>query len=109
LCLSPVWLSMIARLAPKVLVSTVMGAWFLATAFSQYLAAIISQFTGAEHGGGGEDAGIPIPLESVETFGGVFGQIAVAALASAGICLLLSPLLKKWTHPEAPEDTGDAV
>lgn len=106
LCLSPVGLSMIARLAPKVLVSTVMGAWFLATAFSQYLAAIISQFTGAEHGGGGEDAGIPIPLESVETFGGVFGQIAVAALASAGICLLLSPLLKKWTHPEAPEDTG---
>lgn len=108
LCLSPVGLSMIARLAPKVLVSTVMGAWFLATAFSQYLAAIISQFTGAEHGGG-EETGIPIPIESVETFGGVFGQIAVAALLSAGVCLALSPILGKWTHPEAPEDTSDAV
>ena len=31
---------MVCKLSPKVLVSTVMGSWFLATAFSQYLAAI---------------------------------------------------------------------
>jgi proton-dependent oligopeptide transporter, POT family len=46
LCLSPVGLSMVTRLSPARLVSTVMGAWFLATAFSQFLAAIIAQFTG---------------------------------------------------------------
>ncbi len=51
LCLSPVGLSMIVKLTPLRLVSTVMGGWFLATAFSQYLAAIISQFTGVSHGG----------------------------------------------------------
>ncbi|RPH79724.1 MAG: MFS transporter, partial [Planctomycetaceae bacterium] len=45
LCLSPVGLSMVTKLSPATLVSTVMGAWFLATAFSQYLAGIISQFT----------------------------------------------------------------
>ena len=50
LCLSPVGLSTMTKLSPKVLVSTLMGAWFLATAFSQYLAAIISQFTGVTHG-----------------------------------------------------------
>ena len=32
LCISPVGLSMITKLSPKILVSTVMGAWFLATA-----------------------------------------------------------------------------
>ena len=35
LCLSPVGLSMVTKLSPRRLVSTVMGAWFLATAFSR--------------------------------------------------------------------------
>ena len=42
LCLSPVGLSMVTKLAPKSIVSMVMGAWFLATAFSNYLAAVIA-------------------------------------------------------------------
>lgn len=97
LCCSPVGLSMITKLTPKVLVSTVMGAWFLATAFSQYLAAIISQFTGVSHGGDGERV-IPPPLETVNIYGDVFQKIAIAALVSAGVCLVLSPLLTKWMH-----------
>ena len=105
LCLSPVGLSMIARLAPKVLVSTVMGAWFLATAFSQYLAAMISQLTGSEHGGSAEP-GIPAPLQTVMVYGDVFLQIMLFAVGSGLICLVLSPLLARGTHPEAPEDTG---
>jgi POT family proton-dependent oligopeptide transporter len=105
LCLSPVGLSMITKLSPKILVSTVMGAWFLATAFSQYLAAIISQFTGVSHGSGDENI-IPIPLETVNVYGDVFKQIAVAALICGGICLALSPLLKRWMHADQPEDDG---
>jgi len=50
LCLSPVGLSMITKLSPKRLVSTAMGAWFLATAFSSLLASIIATFTGVGHG-----------------------------------------------------------
>ena len=109
LCLSPVGLSMITKLSPKVLVSTVMGAWFLATAFSQYLAAIISQFTGVEHGGGDEKNVIPIPLETVHVYGDVFKQIAIAACVCGMICLFLSPLLKKWMHSDLPEDSGDPI
>lgn len=108
LCLSPVGLSMITKLSPKMLVSTVMGAWFLATAFSQYLAAIISQFTGVSHGGGDENL-IPIPLETVHVYGDVFKQIAIAATLSGVFCLCLSPLLKKWMHTELPEDSGPAT
>ncbi len=108
LCLSPVGLSMITKLSPKILVSTVMGAWFLATAFSQYLAAIISQFTGVSHGGENESA-IPIPLETVHVYGGVFGKIAIAAMASGAICLLLSPILKAWMHADHPEDSGEEI
>ncbi|MCA9051603.1 MAG: peptide MFS transporter [Planctomycetaceae bacterium] len=106
LCLSPVGLSMITKLSPKILVSTMMGAWFLATAFSQYLAAIISQFTGVSHGGG-EEGSIPVPSETLHVYGGVFGKIAVAAGICALVCLILSPLLSAWMHSDLPEDEGE--
>ena len=102
LCLSPVGLSMVCKLSPKVLVSTVMGSWFLATAFSQYLAAIISQFTGVSHGGEGEQS-IPPPIETVSTYGDVFQKIAIAALVAGAVCLVLAPLLKKWMHEHEAE------
>jgi POT family proton-dependent oligopeptide transporter len=96
LCLSPVGLSMVTRLTPAILVSTMMGMWFLASAFAQYLAAIISQFTGV-----GEDSAeprIPIPHETVLVYGEVFGKIAVASLVSAAILLALTPWLRRSTH-----------
>jgi POT family proton-dependent oligopeptide transporter len=101
LCISPVGLSMITKLSPKVLVSTVMGAWFLATAFSQYLAMIISQFTGVSHGEG-EEKIIPPPIDTVDLYGGVFQQIAIAAVIAGAICLILAPILQKWMHEGEP-------
>ncbi len=102
LCLSPVGLSMVTRLSPTRLVSTVMGAWFLATALSNYLAAVIAAFTQVGLNGDGEQV-IPVPLETVDIYGTVFRQIAIAAAVSALICFLLVPLLNKWMHEEAPE------
>jgi len=98
LCISPVGLSMVSRLSPTVLVSTVMGAWFLATAFSQYLAAIISQFTGV--GEGDADLQVPIPKDTVALYGGVFGKIAVASMVAALACLALTPMLRRYTHED---------
>jgi dipeptide/tripeptide permease len=98
LCVSPVGLSMVTRLSPARLVSTMMGAWFLATAFSQFLAAIIAQFTGVTGGEDGAAMMIPPPLETVDIYGTVFGQIAIASLISGVICLVLSPLLSYWMH-----------
>ena len=97
LCLSPVGLSMVTKLAPTRLVSTMMGCWFLLSAAANLLAAIIAQFTGVESGGGNGDS-IPIPSETVLIYGSVFKVIAISALISGGICLLLSPLLKSWMH-----------
>ncbi len=99
LCLSPVGLSMVVKLSPARMVSTVMGAWFLATGFSSYLAGIIASFTGVSHG---NDEGqiIPPPIETVNIYGDMFGKIAVTAIVSALICFILSPLLKRWMHEE---------
>jgi POT family proton-dependent oligopeptide transporter len=103
LCLSPIGLSMVTKLSPKQIVSTVMGAWFLATAFSQYLAAEIAKLTGVGHEEGGPQV-IPPPIGTVNLYGDVFGIIAIAAIVSALICFALSPLLTKWMHPEIEQN-----
>jgi POT family proton-dependent oligopeptide transporter len=104
LCLSPVGLSMVTMLSPKRIVSTVMGAWFLALAFSGYLAGVIAGFTGVEHGAGGAN-GVPAPIETVGIYGEVFGKIAIAAIISAGSLFALAPLLNRWTHSDSQSPT----
>ncbi|MCA9322150.1 MAG: hypothetical protein KDB53_15520, partial [Planctomycetes bacterium] len=99
LCLSPVGLSMVTKLSPARLVSTVMGAWFLATAMSNLLASIIAQFTGIESSEG-ENTILPAPTETVNVYGDVYNKIAIASIVSAVICFLLVPKLKVWMHPE---------
>lgn len=99
LCLSPVGLSMVTRLSPTRMVSTVMGGWFLATAFSNYLAGLIATLTGVGHGEEGSGA-LPPPQETVGVYGGVFGQIGAAACVAGVVLLILSPLLTKWMHRE---------
>lgn len=115
LCLSPVGLSMVTRLSPARIVSTVMGAWFLATALSHILAGVIARLT-AVTGGEGEGAtAIPPPLETVHVYGDVFGKVGVTAIISGLICLALVPFLKKWIHadvihvPEVSEPMGPPV
>lgn len=103
LCLSPVGLSTMTKLSPKALVSTLMGAWFLATAFSQYLAAIISQFTSVG-GEGGSSEGFPPPTETVNVYGDVFYKIALTAIASGIICIVISPILTKWMHQDKMDE-----
>jgi POT family proton-dependent oligopeptide transporter len=103
LCLSPVGLSMVTKMSPRFLVSTVMGMWFLATAFSQFLAAIIAQFTGVGHGDEG-GATIPAPVQTVDLYGDVFGTIAITACISGLICLALSPILARWMHEDVRVD-----
>ena len=107
LCLSPVGLSTMTKLSPKALVSTLMGAWFLATAFSQYLAAIISQFTSV--GGEGSSEGFPPPTETVNIYGDVFKSIAIVAIASGVICILLSPILTRWMHQDKVDEVEAAA
>lgn len=95
LCVSPIGLSMVTKLSPAQLVSTVMGSWFLATAFAQFLAGIIAQFASVNEGGG---TIVPIPSATVHIYGDVYKLLAILACCAGLICLALSPLLKKWMH-----------
>ncbi len=107
LCVSPVALSMIVKLSPKVLVSTMMGMWFLATAFAQYLAGMIAMLTSVEpHGADDKAQTIPPPIESVHIYGDLYFKIAIASIVSAVVCLALTPLLKYWMHEDVDENVA---
>ncbi len=109
LCASPVGLSMVTKLTPGRLVNTVMGAWFLATAFSQFLAAIIAQFAAVKNEGGGNF--IPEPVETVNLYGDVYKLVAIMSVAVGVFALVISPILKKWMHEDKgpSSDTGRAA
>jgi proton-dependent oligopeptide transporter, POT family len=99
LCLSPVGLSMVTRLSPKRLVSTVMGGWFLATGFAEMLASIIAQFADVTEGSGAELT-VPPPRETVQVYGNVYLQAAFITMIAAAICLAMAPVLNRWMHEE---------
>ena len=96
LCASPVGLSMVTKLTPRHLVNTVMGAWFLATAFSQFLAAIIAQFAAVKN----EGNFVPEPTETVHLYGDVYKLVAMMAVGTGIFALAISPVLVKWMHEE---------
>lgn len=101
LCLSPVGLSMVTKLSPRRMVSTIMGAWFLATAYSYLVGGFIAKLTDVTEEGEGV---VPAPLESVHVYGDVFLKVGISIGIAALVLFALSPLLSRWTHPEAPEE-----
>jgi len=96
LCLSPVGLSAMNRLAPSFLASLIMGAWFYMTAVGNFVAGKIGEATG---GHGGEMSKEKL-LEIYEMFGWISIGAAVAVL-------LLSPVVKRWMHLDTLKDRHD--
>jgi amino acid/peptide transporter (Peptide:H+ symporter), bacterial len=94
LMVSPVGLSAVTKLAPARAVGMTMGAWFLYSGLSNYLAGVIAATTGAETIGG--------QLANVEaakaTYVAVYSQVGYIAMGIALVMLLLSPLIRKLMH-----------
>jgi proton-dependent oligopeptide transporter, POT family len=96
LCLSPVGLSAMNRLAPAFMASLIMGAWFYMTAVGNFVAGKIGEATGG-HGGEMTQAKT---LEVYQTIGWWAMGIGVVVLA-------LSPIVKRWMHLETLRDRDD--
>jgi len=94
LCLSPVGLSAVTKLAVPSVVGVMMGAWFLATAYSEFVAAQISKLAAIDTSGG-QVTDIGAALASYTE---LFNSLLWVGLAAGGILLLISPLLRKMMH-----------
>ncbi len=82
LCLSPVGLSTVTKLAPARMVGLMMGVWFLSISIGSYIAGLTTRFFA------GND---PAVLTRA------FGIFAAITLIAAFVLAVLTPLIKKMT------------
>jgi POT family proton-dependent oligopeptide transporter len=94
LCLSPVGLSQITKLAPVVMVSTLMSLWFMATSAAEFIAAQIARLAGAQTAGGQ----VLDPHASLVASLSMFQWIGWAGVAIGGAFLMAAPFVKRWAH-----------
>lgn len=88
LCLSPIGLSLMTKLSPKPLWGVMMGMWFLASAYGQYVAGIL--------GAGMATADENAPLTTkLLTYTDGYKQLAIYALIAGIVLIIISPLVKK--------------
>lgn len=96
LCLSPVGLSAMNRLAPAHMASLIMGTWFFASATGNFAAGLIAAATGSE-AASGEGAGKEVVLA-------VYNQIGWVAIGVGVAVVVISPLIKKLMHLDTLKD-----
>ncbi|WP_133406235.1 peptide MFS transporter [Parashewanella tropica] len=95
LCLSPIGLSMVTKLAPLRLASLMMGAWFLFIAAANKIGGVVGSFIG--HGGAKE--------EQLANAMSIFAGIAITAVVSAILLYFMADKLVDWMH--GAEDAHD--
>jgi POT family proton-dependent oligopeptide transporter len=98
LCLSPVGLSAMNRLAPAHLASLIMGTWFFASATGNFAAGLIAAATGSE-AASGEGADREVVMA-------VYSQIGWIAIGVGIAVVVISPLIKKLMHLDTLRDDG---
>ena len=91
LMVSPVGLSAVTKLAPVQAVGMTMGAWFLYSGLSNFLAGVIAKTTGAETIGGQ----LTDVAAAKATYAEVYTNVSYVAMGIALFMLLISPLIKK--------------
>ncbi|GAA4815171.1 peptide MFS transporter [Litoribaculum gwangyangense] len=94
LCLSPVGLSAVTKLAPTKIVGFMMGFWFLATAFSEYIAGVLANIANIETSNGE----ITDTTQAISQYTVLFDKLFWVGLICGIILLLASPLIKKLMH-----------
>ena len=87
LCLSPVGLSAMNRLAPVHLASLIMGAWFYMTAAGSFVAGKIGEATGGHDGEMTKEGTLA-----------VYSTIGWWTIAIGVVVVLVSPVVKRWMH-----------
>jgi POT family proton-dependent oligopeptide transporter len=87
LCLSPIGLSLMTKLSPQKLQGFMMGMWFLASAYGQYVAGIF--------GAGISPDKSDSPQVSLEKYTAGYYDFAIYAIIAGVLLIVISPLIKK--------------
>ncbi|MBL8728538.1 MAG: peptide MFS transporter [Planctomycetes bacterium] len=90
LCISPVGLSMVTKLAPAHMTGMVMGAWFLSISMGNYVAGLFSALAGES---APEGAGAPL-----SGYVGAYTPILYMSVGAGLLLLILSKPINKLMH-----------
>jgi len=90
LCLSPVGLAMVTRLAPLHLQSLMMGVWFFTLSLANLTAGLAARFSVRL-----ERGDITFVYDGLAGF---YLLLVIVPLAAGTLVLLLTPTLKRWMH-----------
>lgn len=88
LCLSPIGLSIMTKLSPARLQGVMMGMWFLASAYGQYVAGLL----GAGMARANENA---TPVEKLITYTDGYKQLGLYAVIAGVVLIVISPVVRK--------------
>jgi len=88
LCLSPIGLSIMTKLSTKNLQGVMMGMWFLASAYGQYVAGVLGAGMAQANEGASK-------MDKLTTYTDGYLQLAIYALIAGIIVIAISPLMKK--------------
>ncbi|WP_430423847.1 peptide MFS transporter [Phenylobacterium sp.] len=101
LFLSPVGLSEITKLSVAKVVSFMMAIWFLASSIAQYVGGFIAGLAGTETVGGQ----VLNPELALKTSLGVFNTLGWGGFGIGVAFVLISFLIKHWSHSTAEAET----
>ncbi len=90
LCISPVGLSAMTKLAPPSMSGMVMGAWFMSIAVGNYSAGRLAAAVGSAGGDGG--------VAALKDYVGVYSPAMIASFGVGVFFLLIAPLVNKLLH-----------
>jgi len=92
ICLSPVGLSMVSKLAPPEMGAMVMGIWYLAFSVANIVGAAVARMTAVD------TTELVTAADTVMVYGGVFGKLAAVAVGTGLFLAVLAPLLRRLMH-----------
>jgi POT family proton-dependent oligopeptide transporter len=88
LSLSPIGLSLMTKLSPHSIQGLMMGMWFLASAYGQYVAGLLGAGMSTEN----PDA---TNYEKLELYTDGYGELGLYALIAGVVLIVISPLVRK--------------
>ena len=99
MCLSPVGLSAVTQLSMPRVVSLMMGTWFLATAFSETLAALFGKLAAIDIADGGQLVAHSAEWTAAAAkYEHLFWLMMWLGLGFAALAFLASPLIRRGMH-----------
>jgi len=90
LCISPIGLSMITKLAPIKIVGMVMGIWFLASAIGEFLAGKIGSLMSVP------EELVNDPVKSLPYYADILNKIGLGSIVLGVLLVCLVPFLRRW-------------